>query len=118
LLDEQPDRVPELHLRASIWYEQHGERSEAIDHALAGEDFERAADLIELAMPELRRDRREATLRSWLTVIPDELVRVRPVLNIGFVGALVAGGELTGIEERPQDAERWLDTGTAGSARS
>jgi LuxR family transcriptional regulator, maltose regulon positive regulatory protein len=74
LLDERPDRVPELHRRASIWYEQHGERSEAIDHALAGEDFERAADLIELAMPELRRDRREATLRSWLTVIPDELV--------------------------------------------
>jgi LuxR family transcriptional regulator, maltose regulon positive regulatory protein len=69
-------------------------------------------------MPELRRDRREATLRSWLTVIPDELVRVRPVLNIGFVGALVAGGELTGIEERLQDAERWLDTRAAGSARS
>jgi LuxR family transcriptional regulator, maltose regulon positive regulatory protein len=118
LLDEQPDRVPELHRRASIWYEQHGDRSEAIDHALAGEDFERATDLIELAMPDLRRDRREATLRSWLTVIPDELVRVRPVLNIGFVGALVAGGELTGIEERLQDAERWLDTGTAGRARS
>ena len=42
LLDEQPDRVPELHRRASEWYEQNGERSEAIRHALAGEDFERA----------------------------------------------------------------------------
>ncbi|HEY6684727.1 MAG TPA: hypothetical protein VI094_00820 [Propionibacteriaceae bacterium] len=118
LLDEQRDRVPELHRQASIWYEQNGDRSEAIDHALAGEHFERAADLIELAMPELRRDRREATLRSWLTVIPDELVRVRPVLNIGFVGALVAGGELTGIEERLQDAERWLDGGRASGTGS
>jgi hypothetical protein len=102
LLDEQPDDVPELYRRASIWYEQNGGRPEAIDHALAAKDFDRAADLIELAMPALRRDRREATLRSWLKVIPDELVRVRPVLNIGFVGALVAGGELTGIEDRLQ----------------
>ena len=41
----------ELHRRASDWYEQNGERSEAIRHALAGEDFERAADLVELAVP-------------------------------------------------------------------
>ena len=51
LLDEQPDHVPELHRRASAWYEQNGERSEAIRHALAAEDFERAADLVELAVP-------------------------------------------------------------------
>ena len=36
LLDEQPDRVRELHRRASDWYEQNGDRAEAIDHALAG----------------------------------------------------------------------------------
>jgi LuxR family transcriptional regulator, maltose regulon positive regulatory protein len=118
LLDEQPDDIPELHRRASIWYEQNGDQFEAIDHALAAQDVERAADLIELAMPALRRDRREATLRSWLNVIPDELVRVRPVLNIGFVGALVSGGELTGIEGRLRDAERWLDTGTASGTGS
>ena len=56
LLDEQPDRVPELHRRASDWYEQNGERSEAIRHALAGEDFERAADLVELAIPAMRQE--------------------------------------------------------------
>jgi LuxR family maltose regulon positive regulatory protein len=118
LLDEQRDDVPELHERASIWYEQNGDESEAIDHALAAEDFERAADLVELAIPRLRRDRREATLRSWLKVIPDELLRARPVLNIGFVGALVAGGELEGIEDRLRDAERWLEEGTASSTGS
>src|SRR4051794_27879252 len=36
LLDEQPDRVRELHRRASRWYEQNGEPAEAIRHALAG----------------------------------------------------------------------------------
>jgi LuxR family maltose regulon positive regulatory protein len=60
------------------------------------------------------RSRQEAALRDWLDVIPDGLVRVRPVLNVGFVGALVAGGEFEGVEARLREAEQWLDT-TAGS---
>jgi LuxR family maltose regulon positive regulatory protein len=112
LLDEQPGQVPDLHRRASAWYEQNGEQSVAIGHALAAGDFERAADLVELAIPAMRRTRQEATVRGWLEVIPDELVRVRPVLSVGFAGALLAGGELEGVEGRLRDAERWLDATT------
>ena len=112
LLDEQPDRVHELHLRASDWYERNGERSEAIRHALAAEDFERAADLVELAIPAMRRSRQEATVRGWLEALPGEVVQVRPVLIVGYAGALLLGGELEGVEARLEDAERWLDTTT------
>ena len=34
------------------------------------------------------------------------MLRVRPVLNVGFVGALVASGEFEDVEARLQDAER------------
>jgi LuxR family maltose regulon positive regulatory protein len=44
LLDEQPDEVPDLHRRASAWFAQNGEPSEAIRHAVAAKDFERAAE--------------------------------------------------------------------------
>jgi LuxR family maltose regulon positive regulatory protein len=108
--DEQPGRVPELHTRASDWYEQNGDRSEAIGHALAGEDFERAADLVELAIPALRRGRQYATLCLWLEALPEELIRVRPVLSVGYAGALMVRGEAEGVEARLLDAERWLDT--------
>ena len=112
LNDEQPDRVHELHARASDWYERNGDRSEAIRHAFAGEDFERAADLVELAIPATRRSRQEATLRRWIEALPGELIRVRPVLSVGYAGALILGGELDGVEARLEDAERWLDTPT------
>ena len=117
LLDERPGQVPDLHRRASVWYEQNGEQSVAIGHALAAGDFGRAADLVELAVPAMRRTRQEATARGWLEAITDEVVRVRPVLSMHYAWALVSVGEFEGVEARLRDAERWLDaTGTgAGS---
>jgi ATP/maltotriose-dependent transcriptional regulator MalT/DNA-binding SARP family transcriptional activator len=108
LLDERPGQVPDLHRRASAWYEQNGEPSVAIGHALAAEDFGHAANLVELAIPAMRRTRQEAAVRGWLEALPDEVVRVRPVLSVAFAGALLAAGEFEGVESRLQDAERCL----------
>ena len=88
LLDEQPGQVPGLHRRASEWHERNGEPSEAIRHALAAGDFERAAGLVELALLAMRRTRQEARLRGWLEMLPDEVVQVRPVLSAQFAGVL------------------------------
>ena len=109
LLDEQPGQVPDLHRRASGWYESNGEQPLAISHALAARDFERAADLVELTIPVMARTRQEATVRGWLEKIPGEIVRVRPVLSALFAGVLLLSGELEGVEDRLRDAERWLD---------
>ncbi|MCU1450307.1 MAG: ATP-dependent transcriptional regulator, MalT-like, LuxR family [Acidimicrobiales bacterium] len=109
LLDEEPDLVKDLHRRASDWYVEHGERAEAIHHAMAGEDFERAADLVELALPAMRQGRQEDTLRRWLEVLPEELFQTRPVLSVGLVGALMATGDMKGVEARLRDAERWVN---------
>jgi LuxR family maltose regulon positive regulatory protein len=110
LMAEQPDLVATLHRRASAWYEQHGSAADAIRHALAAADFARAADLVELAVPALRRRRQEASLLGWLKALPDELIHCRPVLSAVYAGALLASGELEGVEDRLRDAERWLDT--------
>jgi LuxR family transcriptional regulator, maltose regulon positive regulatory protein len=115
LMDEHPDQVAALHRRASRWYEQDGEPSQAIRHALAAGDVERAAGLVELAIPAARRSRQEATIRGWLEAIPDDVVRVRPVLAVGYIGALMSGGEFEGVEERLRDAERWLEPTGAGT---
>ena len=110
LMVEQPDQVSTLHRRASEWYEQHGSVADAIRHALSACDFERAADLVELAIPAMRQSRQEARVLSWLKALPDELLQVRPVLSVGYAWALLLNGELEGVEARLRDAERWLDT--------
>jgi LuxR family transcriptional regulator, maltose regulon positive regulatory protein len=118
LLDEQPGQVPDLHRRASAWYEQNGEQSVAIGHALAAEDFQRAADLVELAISVMSQTRQEATVRSWLEMIPDEVIQVRPVLSVAIAWVLLSDGEFEGVEARLRDAERWLDATTGTKAGS
>ncbi len=108
LLAEQPEQIPVLHWRASVWYEQHGFTDDAIRHALAAKDFERAADLVELAMPAMSKSRQEATLLGWLNAIPNEVIHFRPVLSIGYVGALLSNGKQEGVEVLLRDAEEWL----------
>lgn len=102
----------ELNRLASEWYECNGSAADAIHHALAAKDFERAANLIELAAPEMRRNRQGATVTElgWLKALPDELVRFRPVLSVAYAFALFGSGELEAVEARLRDAERWLDT--------
>ncbi|MFC6159863.1 LuxR C-terminal-related transcriptional regulator [Kribbella jiaozuonensis] len=107
LLAERGD-VSELHRRAAQWYDDAGDTVAAVHHAVAAGDVDRAADLVELAVPALRRERQEATIRRWLDDIPEDVVRRRPVLAIGFVGALMASNEFTGVEQRLQDIERQL----------
>jgi len=108
LLDEREADVPSLHLRASEWYETHGQRADAIRHAFGGREFTRAAELIELALPELRQSRQEGTRRQWIETLPDDVLRARPVLSNEYAGAVLQRGELDGVDRRLADAERWL----------
>ena len=108
LLEEEPDVVPDLHRRAAAWYERAGDRREAIRHALAAEDTDTAARLLELELSALQRDRQESTLRTWIDALPDDVIRSRPVLTVAHVGSRMIHGELDGVEERLQDAERSL----------
>ncbi len=102
LLDERPDQVPELHRRASEWYEQNDERSEAIRHAMAGEDFDRAADLVELAIPAMRQRRQEAALLGvarWHC--PTSPSARGPSSALVTLGRYWSSGEFEGVEAPP-----------------
>ena len=108
LVTERPDEVAELHERAGDWFEAAGDRAEAIRHFLVGGLHERAAELIELTTPELRRSRRERTLRAWCEQLPDELFDARPVLTVDYVGALMSTGEIGRAEDLLRRAEHWI----------
>jgi LuxR family maltose regulon positive regulatory protein len=95
---EASQLVPELHRRASEWYEQNGLLRDAVGHLLAAGDFERAAYLVEqAAWPMLARGE-SAMLLGWLDALPNELVCSRPQFGSFHAWALAFGGRLDEVE--------------------
>ncbi len=98
--------APELHRRAAEWYEHKGLINEAVSHALAALDFERAARLIEQVAQTVLMRGEVTTLQSWLEAMPAQWVRSRPKLCIIHACALAIAGQLDAVEPLLQDAER------------
>jgi LuxR family maltose regulon positive regulatory protein len=111
LRQSQPEQVPALHLRASEWYQQHGLSAEAIEHALRGEEFERAALLIEERIDAMWQRAEHTRMRRWLEELPRELATFRPRLGITRAYYLFVSGQLQAGERLLQDAEEALEAG-------
>ncbi len=109
LRETQPEQIAELHLRASRWFEQNDWPADAIRHTLEAKDFARAADLIERIWLAMDLSYQSTTWLTWARRLPDELVRTRPVLSVGFAWAMMAVGEIEASEARLREAERCLE---------
>jgi LuxR family transcriptional regulator, maltose regulon positive regulatory protein len=112
---ENPKLVGELHLRASDWYERSGRTFEAVGHALASGDRERAADLVERAIGEMWFRGEVLTLLGWLEALPEETKRRRPRLLLEHATALMWVGRLEGVESLVREAERVVEAAAEGS---
>ncbi len=75
---EQQDRIKQLHIRASDWFASHDFIEEAIQHALAGQDMDRAAQLLEQVCDDLFYSGRLSTLAEWFKQIPETHLRKCP----------------------------------------
>lgn len=105
----RPDIVAPLHRAASDWYAAHDSYQEAVQHAFAAEDFGRAGRLVETALSQLRRQRRDALLLTWLRALPEGVVRPNPVLSMSVGWAALVAGDLDRMEQRLDDADRALN---------
>jgi LuxR family maltose regulon positive regulatory protein len=108
LLAEAAGAAPGLHRLASEWHAANGDVDIAIRHALAANDFERAAGLIELEAAKTMRLHHPDRLIQWLKPIPDEVVARMPVLSTFYGHALQGMGDMAGSAARIDAAERAL----------
>ena len=112
LLAEHPEQVPDLHERASGWFAARGLVVDAVRHALAAEDFERARYLMEEALPEMRRTRQDGLLLTWMRSLPPPVVRRSPVLSLVSAWSQLMSGDLDAVEPWLDDAEAALAAGS------
>jgi LuxR family maltose regulon positive regulatory protein len=83
-----PDLMPILHYRASLWYAEHHQITDAILHAFSAHQWQWAADLIEREhLPVMSfawgaGKHALVRLQQWLKQLPADIMRSRPDLCI------------------------------------
>jgi len=93
--------IAKLHSRAADWLSANDLTSEAVAHALAAGDADRAAALVEdCAMPLIMASHLN-TVRAWLGQLPPDLIARRPQLQLAEVW-------IQFHMSRPQEAARTL----------
>jgi LuxR family maltose regulon positive regulatory protein len=119
LTRSHPEWIPELHRRASRWYEANGDIQAAIDHALLDTDLTQAARLIgQQVLPKLYHGE-IAMLVGWFERLPERVLETAPMLCIGKAWAWVVMQRVTHsgeVERALQAADQALDRINAGEA--
>lgn len=101
LKKQLPKAIPGLHLTACEWFSAHGQTAEALDHAIAAEDLQRAVDLIERDAMSLVERSYMSTLLNLVSKLPRTLLFDRPALQMAIAWANT-------LTHRPQDSEEAL----------
>jgi len=108
--EASPEQIAELYSRASTWHEQNGTVDEAVKYALKAHDLERVACLAEQAAQASALDSRLTTLLHWLEVLPEELLRAHPRLQIYQAWALYMNGHLVMAQEMLHHSRETLES--------
>jgi LuxR family transcriptional regulator, maltose regulon positive regulatory protein len=95
LRSSQPELMPVVHGRASVWLEGEGFFEPAIRHAIAAEDYERAGMLIARYWYGYFFVGQTSTLERWLDALPEDLINSNgPLLLVkAWISALYGRGE-------------------------
>lgn len=91
-LQASPEIVPELYRRAAQWCEQSDLLEEAVEYALAAQDFPLAIRLIEFSSWRLVTRGNISVILRWMRALPQELIRSRLRLCFNYAQALIDQG--------------------------
>jgi LuxR family maltose regulon positive regulatory protein len=110
---EQPGAMYELHRRASEWYERAGFLSQAVHHALAAQEFERAARLIERVADSVWQRGEITTLTGWMQALPDAVRRDHPMLCLEYARFLAEAFQNVSAETVVREVELGLEANSS-----
>ena len=106
------DLLPVLHHRASLWYAEHEQTTQAILHAFKAHQWQWAADLIERKSFQLMAQtwgpshHQLVMFQHWLEQLPTEIMDCRPRLCLAYTHLLWAVAPYSTLN-------RWLDAAEA-----
>jgi LuxR family transcriptional regulator, maltose regulon positive regulatory protein len=110
LLRVDPGRVPQLHARASAWYEEDGDIDSSIRHAVAAGDPEQSGKLLWRHASSYIGHGSNDALQDWLSHFNEDQRAEVPTLAVASATSHLAAGE-------GDQARHWAAAATRGVAR-
>ncbi len=110
LRQTQSGQIPALYLEASDWCQLNHFNDEAINYALRGGHFERAARLIEPIAEKTWVQGEDTKLRRWLDGLPEEIVFSKPQLCVFHSWSLCITGQMDAADKTMQILENIIDS--------
>ncbi|UCC86519.1 MAG: hypothetical protein JSV81_16960 [Anaerolineales bacterium] len=105
------EEIRELHGRASRWHQAEGSLEEAMMHAMAAQDFERAAAMIDANIASMLSRSEAPVLLGWIKKLPEEIVRGRPWVDVYRANALALSGQLEQVDSLLEGVEKRIKPG-------
>lgn len=103
---DEPELLGALHRRACDWHAEREQPGDAIRHALAAGDTERAVAIVWSAMPAYESSGRAGTLRNWLGMFGEGGLEAHPALALTDTWIRIDMGDGYGAREILAVAER------------
>ena len=107
--------IRELHHRAGQWHQRAGSLEEAMNHALAAQDFERAASMIEERFTSMFSRSEVPVLLGWIEQLPEPLVESRPWIDVYRANTLALTGRLDEVNTLLDGVEQRMRPGSSGA---
>jgi LuxR family maltose regulon positive regulatory protein len=88
------DLEPHIRRRASVWFACRGDLDQAIDHAVAGGDAERAGELLWSNLLGYLEQTRGHAVEAWLRSVGDDRIAESPTLSLCAALSALVGGDV------------------------
>ena len=110
------------HRTASLWFERNGRPADAVRHALAAEEYERCADLLDTLALDAITSSRVTALLDWVRCLPEDTIRNHPVILVCALWGLFVTGHWDEVSRQLPRGRRviesLLETEDPGQART
>ena len=106
------EQVTALHRAAAVWFAEQGLIDESLHHALAVDDLDLAARLMQAGLCDVLNREDRATLERWLRLLPEDFIGHRPWLLMFKALALQFSSQLPAMWKLLGQIEALIEEGS------
>ncbi|MBE9512041.1 MAG: hypothetical protein IMY71_14325, partial [Bacteroidetes bacterium] len=102
------ENIKELHIKASLWFEENEMYALAIDHGLEAGNYKKAMQLLDGIVEKIWESGQHTAIMKFGKLLPDDIIEKNPNFCLFYSWILIASGHMQEAEKFLNAAERTI----------